>query len=189
MNRFAKVMQLLGWAGAALLTVAWAQGFVAPDDSLELARHSRIALAAACLCILPRFWTMAFLALAARGRKALRKLPVASSAAATSGPSSPSNGSVARVRSARLRRLAFVAGVLAVGGLVGTFGLAGAILIHRASPLPHSIAGFVGIALQIAALVLERRALLADAQEMAALAERLPSAAAVPDGSPIRASS
>ncbi len=41
--------------------------------------------------------------------------------------------------------------------------------MRRASPLPHALVGFVGIALQIAALVLERRALLADAAEMAAM--------------------
>ena len=72
-NRFAKIMQWLGWAGVALLSVVWAQGFLVRDDTPELARHSMIALAAACLCILPRFWTIAYLALAARGEEGARR--------------------------------------------------------------------------------------------------------------------
>lgn len=150
MNRFAKIMQWLGWAGVVLLSVVWAQGFLVRDDTPELARHSMIALAAACLCILPRFWTIAYLALAARGRKA--------------------RGTVVGERAARLRHLALVASILAVAGLAGSFGLAGAILVSRASPLPHAVVGFVGLALQIAALLLERRALLADAAAMAEMA-------------------
>lgn len=150
MNRFAKIMQVLGWGGFALLSLVWAQGFLVRDDTPELARHSMIALAAACLCILPRFWTIAYLALAARGRKA--------------------RGAGAVERAARLRYLALVASILAVAGLAGSFGLAGAILVKRSSPLPHAVAGFVGIALQIAALLLERRALLADAAAMAEMA-------------------
>lgn len=149
MNRFAKIMQVLGWVGVALLTVVWAQGFVIGDDGPALAQHSTLALAAACLCILPRFWTIAYLTLAARGRRA--------------------HGGVAGERAARLRLLALIAAVVAVAALAGSFGLAGAILARRASPLAHAVAGAVGIALQIAALVLERRALLADAEEMTAL--------------------
>lgn len=149
MNRFAKIMQLLGWSGVALLSVVWAQGFLVRDDTPELARHSWIALAAACLCVLPRFWTIAYLGLAARGRRA--------------------RGAGVGEQAARPRRLALVVSSLAIVGLGGSFALAGAILVHRASPIPHAIAGFIGIALQVAALRLERRALLADAVEMAGM--------------------
>jgi len=148
-NRFARIMQGLGWTGVALLTVVWAQGFVVRDDAPALAQHSTLALAAACFCILPRLWTIAYLTLAARARRR--------------------HGGVPGERAARLRRLAVVAAVVAIAGLAGSFALAGAILARRASPLPHALVGCVGIALQIAALLLERRALLADAEEMAAM--------------------
>lgn len=146
MNRFAKIMQLLGGLGVALLTVVWAQGFIVRGDTPELARHSTIALAAAGLCVLPRFWTIAYLVLAARGRTRRRRA-----------------GSMS---AAQIRRRALVASGVALVALSGSFALAGAILMRRASPVAHAVAGFVAIACQAAALLLERRALLADAGEM-----------------------
>jgi len=158
MNRFAKIMQVLGWAGAALLAVVWAQGFVVSDGAPELARHSAIAIAAACLCTLPRFWTIAYLALAARGRRVQRR------STAGSGPSATGK------RAAWMRRQALIASMLALIGLSGSFALAGATLMHRVSPAAHAAVGFVAIALQIGALLLERRALRADTREMSELA-------------------
>ncbi len=156
MNRFARIMQVLGGLGVALLAVVWAQGFLVRDDTPELARHSTLALAAALLCVLPRFWTIAYLLLAARGRAAQRR-----SAAGEVRQHDPS---------ARLRRQAWIASILALGGLAGSFALAGAILLRRSSPLGHALAGALAVTLQVVALVLERRALLADAAEMQALA-------------------
>lgn len=171
MNRFARIMQALGWIGVALLTVVWSQGFLVRDDTPQLARHSTLALGAALLCVLPRFWTVTYLLLAARGRGALRQ-------------GAPATGE----RSARSRRIALVASGVALVGLSGSFALAGAILLRRTSPVVHAIAGFVAVALQVAALILERRALLADAAEMRAL----PGSAGVPSdlsGEPIRSAS
>ncbi len=158
MNRFAKIMQFLGWAGVLLLAAVWVQGFAVGDDAPQLARHSTIALAAACLCVLPRFWTLAYLVLAARGRAVQRRSRVGS------GPSPPAE------RATPIRRQALLASAVALVGLTGSFALAGVILMRRASPLAHATAGFVAIALQIVALFLERRALLADAREMSELA-------------------
>jgi len=152
MNRFAKIMQVIGWFGAALLVVAWAQGFAVRDDSPQLARHSMIALAAACLCVLARLWTIAYLALAAGGRARRWKDEI--DAAGT----------------ARIRSRAVVASLLALAGLGASFALAGAILLRRVSPLSHASAGFIAIALQLVALVLERRALFADRSAMTAMA-------------------
>ena len=157
MNRFAKIMQVLGWCGVGLLAVVWGQGFFVRDDAPQLARHSTIALAAAALCILPRFWTAAYLVLAARGRAARRR------AAGSAAP--------APERSARLRRRAYAAAAIALVGLSGSFVLAGALLLRRASPLAHAAAGILSVAVQVAALMLERRALLADAAEMAEMPE------------------
>ena len=154
MNRFAKIMQFLGWLGIAVLAVVWAQGFVVRGDTPALARHSTIALAAASLCVLPRFWTMAFLVLAARGRARLR------------GRGSKDDTTGGARSATRIRRRALVASGVALVALSGSFALAGAILMRRASPVAHAIAGFVAIAFQVAALLLERRALLADAGEM-----------------------
>ncbi len=53
MNRFAKIMQVLGWLGVAVLEIVWAQGFIVRDDPPELARHSAVAILAAGLCVLP----------------------------------------------------------------------------------------------------------------------------------------
>lgn len=150
-------MQVLGGLGVALLAVVWAQGFLVRDNTPELARHSTLALAAALLCVLPRFWTMAYLLLAARGRAT--KLGGARSA--TGLP----DGSAGR------RRQAWIASLLALAGLAGSFALAGSILLRRSSPFGHAVAGALAIALQLVALVLERRALLADAAEMRALAD------------------
>lgn len=163
MNRFARIMQALGGLGVALLTVVWVQGFLVRGDAPELARHSMIALAAVLLCVLPRFWTMAYLLLAAGGRAARRR----GSAAASAGTAARAAGE----RTARVRRLALIASGVALVALAGSFALAGAIVLRRASPIAHAAAGFIAIALQLVALRLERRALLADAEEMAAMTE------------------
>lgn len=152
MNRFAKIMQSLGWLGVVLLAAVWTQGFFVRDQPPALARHSILAIAAAGLCILPRFWTIAYLPLAARGRANRR----------------PAGGRRAEA-SARLRRLATIAGVLALVGVAGSFALAGAVVLRKVSPLAHGLAGGVALALQIGALLVERRALLADAVEMRSL--------------------
>lgn len=152
MNRFAKIMQVLGWLGVVLLAAVWTQGFFVRDQPLALARHSVLAIAAAGLCILPRFWTLAYLPLAARGRTSRR----------------PGGGSRTDA-SARLRRLAMIAGVVALAGVGGSFALAGAVVLRKVTPLAHGLAGGVALALQIGALLVERRALLADAGEMRSL--------------------
>jgi hypothetical protein len=162
MNRFASIMQVIGWVGVVLLTIVWGQGFMVHDDHPQLARHSTLALAAALLCVLPRFWTIAYLPLAARARKAERRRVDASV------PAEPS---------ASHRRRALIAAAVAILGLSGSFALAGAILLRRVPALAHGIAGVVAIALQLVALMLERRALLADAGEMKELAASAPKAA------------
>ena len=151
MNRFAKIMQFLGWLGFALLAAVWTQGFFVRDQPPELARHSQLAIAAVGLCILPRFWTLAYLQLAARGRASRRPAGALPSAAE---------------RFARRRRLATIAAGVALVALAGSFALAGGVVQRRVSPLAHGLAGCVALALQIGALLLERRALLDDAQEM-----------------------
>lgn len=178
MNRFAKIMQVLGWLGVAVLAIVWAQGFVVRDDPPELARHSTVAILAAGLCVLPRFWTVAYLLLAARGR-ATRRRRAAGSPAGAESPASPD-------RSTRIRRWAIVSSGVALVALSGSFALAGGILQRRTSPLVHALTGFAAIALQVVALALERRALRADAVEMAAM-PATPAIAA--PGEPVRGAS
>ncbi len=157
MNRFAKIMQGVGWLGAGLLAVVWAQGFVVRDDAPALARHSTIALAAAALCVLPRLWTIAYLLLAARGREKLHGKG-----------KDPSGGPVAALAK-RHQRQALFAALFALAGLGGSFALASAILVRHASPLAHSATGLLAVGLQIVALSLERRALFADQSAMGEL--------------------
>ncbi|MEO8198375.1 MAG: hypothetical protein ABI689_16810 [Thermoanaerobaculia bacterium] len=168
MNRFAKIMQVLGWLGVAVLTIVWVQGFFVRDNAPELARHSAVAILAASLCVLPRFWTVAYLSLAARGRATRRRR----------GPGAPTEvASPERLdRSTRIRRWAIVSSAVALIALSGSFALAGAIVLRRASPVAHALAGLAAIALQVVALAFERRALRADADEMAAM----PAAPAIP---------
>jgi hypothetical protein len=160
MNRFAKIMQVIGWVGVVLLTIVWGQGFMVHDNQPQLARHSTLALAAALLCVLPRFWTIAYLPLAARARRNERRRSAVESAG--------------RETSAAHRRRALIAAAVAIVGLSGSFALAGAILLRRVPALAHGIAGVVAIALQLVALMLERRALRADAEEMKELAASAP---------------
>lgn len=157
MNRFAKIMQAVGWLGAALLAVVWAQGLVVRDDAPQLARHSTLALAAASLCVLAHLWTVAFLLLAARGREKLH------------GKGKDSSRGPAVALAQRHRRQALITALFALAALGGSFALAGAILVRHASPLAHSATGLLAVALQIAALLLERRALFADQSAMAEL--------------------
>lgn len=163
MNRFAKIMQVLGWLGVALLVGVWAQGFSVSGEAPRLAQHSTIAIVAAGLCILPRFWTIAYLHLAARGRAARRRSGAAMDA-------------MASARADRLRRLAYLASGMALAGLAGSFALAGAVVLRRTSPMTHAAASLAALALQAVALWLERRALLADSSEMAALQAAQPAA-------------
>ncbi len=158
MNRFAKIMQLLGWTGAALLTVVWTQGYFVRGETPELGHHSMIALAAACLCVLPRSWTVAYLLLAARGRATRQR------AGRPKGEAAPSSTGE---RAARLRRHALASALFALIALSASFSLGGAILLRRVDPVTHAVAGVIAILLQIFALFLERRALLADSVEMA----------------------
>lgn len=176
MNRFAKIMQVLGGLGVALLTVVWTQGFLVSGEAAALARHSTIALVAALLCLLPRFWTIAYLLLAARGR-ASRRRPAPGAPLATGGRrvSEPSG---------RPRQVALVVSGIALIALAGSFALAGAVVLRTTSPLAHTAAGLVAIVLQVLALRLERRALLADAGAMAAMPpETASSTAGEPVGS------
>lgn len=152
MNRFAKIMQFLGWLGLALLAAVWTQGFFVRDQPPALARHSILAIAAAGFCILPRFWTLAYLPLAARGRASRRPA-----------------GRSRTEASARLRRLATIAAVVALAGVAGSFALAGGVVLRKVTPLAHGLVGGLALALQIGALLVERRALLADAAEMRSL--------------------
>jgi hypothetical protein len=158
MNRFARIMQFLGWVGVALLSGMWALGFSVGEDTVLLSRHTAGALAAACLCVLPRFWTIAYLALAARGRA--RRQPSAGGAPATTA------GRQASMRR-RVRQWANIASIAALVGLAVAFAIAGSVLLRRVSPLVHALSGAGAVALQIVALLLERRALLVDAAEMA----------------------
>ena len=178
MNRFAKIMQVLGWLGVAVLAIVWAQGFVVRDDPPELARHSTVAILAAGLCVLPRFWTVAYLLLAARGR-ATRLRRAAGTPTAAESPTTQD-------RSTRIRRWAIVSSGIALLALPGFFALAGGILQRRTSPLAHALTGLAAIALQVVALALERRALRADADAMAAM----PAAPAISaPGEPVRGAS
>ncbi|MEO7793238.1 MAG: hypothetical protein ABIV06_00580 [Thermoanaerobaculia bacterium] len=152
MNRFARIMQFLGWTGSALLAAVWAQGFRVQDGVPELARHSTLALVAALLCVLPRFWTIAYLYLAARGRARIHD--------------KQGSGDAAGRKAARVRRQALAASALALVGLSGSFALAGALLLRHTSPISHAAAGALAVALQVVALVLERRALRVDSEEM-----------------------
>ena len=163
MNRFARIMQLLGWAGAALLTVVWTQGYFVRGETPELGRHTMIALAAACLCVLPRFWTAAYLLLAARGR-----------ATRQCAQRPPGEGAPSSERAARLRRDALASALFALIALSASFSLGGAILLRRVDPVTHAVAGVVVILSQIVALFLERRALLADGVEMRKMGETEP---------------
>ena len=158
MNRFARIMQFLGWVGVIALSGVWAQGFAVHEDTPRLARHTAVALVAACLCVLPRFWTMAYLLFAERGRAAQRR---------KSGAGALYSGSVRQLASGRhLRRWAIFGSATALVGLAGSFALAGSVLLRQVSPALHATAGVGAIALQAVALLLERRALLGDAAEM-----------------------
>lgn len=165
MNRFARIMQLLGWAGTALLTVVWTHGYFVRGETPELGRHTMIALAAACLCVLPRFWTAAYLLLAARGRATRQR---ANRPAGEDAPSPTGE------RAARLRRDALASALFALIALSASFSLGGAILLRRVDPGTHAVAGAVAILSQIVALFLERRALLADSVEMRKVGETEP---------------
>jgi hypothetical protein len=165
MNRFAKIMQLLGWAGAALLAVVWTHGTFVRGDTPELGRHSMIALAAACLCVLPRCWTIAYLLLAARGRAGLATGAPGAVIAARPSPTS--------AHAVRLRRQALAAALFALVGLSVSFSLGGAILLRRVEPVAHAIAGAIAIVLHLVALFFERRALLADGSQMMETMERM----------------
>lgn len=177
MNRYAKIIQGVGWLGTALLMGVWFQGLVVRDDSPQLARHSTFALAAASLCVLAQLWTIAFLLLAAHGRE--KKL--GKGRGTIVGPFTV----LAKPR----RRYALIAALFALAGLGGSFALAGAILLRHASPVMHAAAGVLAIAFQVVALLLERRALVADQlamAEMTDLAARVLPAAAIAAEKPER---
>lgn len=166
MNRFAKIMQVVGWLGVAVLGAVWAQGFLVSGDAPQLASHSAIAIVAAGLCILPRFWTIAYLLLAARGR-------------ATRLRAGGGTETAAAARADRTRRLAYLASGIALGALLGSFALAGAVILRRTSPMTHAVVSMAALALQAVALWLERRALLADSTQMAGLQAMEPSVTTV----------
>ena len=138
MNRFAKIMQGTGWLAGALWLAAWAQGYAVGGERAELALHTAIALAAAALTLLSRCWAIAYLALASIGRRG--------DAAAT-----------------RWRRRALPMSLLAIGLMAVVFVLSGSILWRTITPLVHAATGGALIATHLAALIWERRALVADA--------------------------
>jgi hypothetical protein len=159
MNRYARIIQGVGWLGTALLVGVWFQGLTVRDDSPQLARHSALALAAASACVLAQLWTIAFLLLAGHGRE--KRL----------GKGKTALGGPLSALAKRRRFPALFTALLALAGLGGSFALAGAILLRHASPVAHAGAGVLAIGLQVLALWVERRALVADRLAMAELAE------------------
>jgi hypothetical protein len=168
MNRYARIIQGIGWLGTALLVGVWFQGLAVRDDSPQLARHSMLALAAASACVLAQLWTISFLILAGHGRE--KRL----------GKEKETPGGPLSAVAKRHRRRALFTALFALLGLGGSFALAGAILLRHASPIAHAGAGGLAIGLQIIALLFARRALVSDQLAMAEMTEMTELAARAP---------
>lgn len=141
MNRFAKIMQAIGWAAVALWFAVAAQGFLVAEERPELALHTVLALAAAAATVLSRVWSLLFLFLGAER--------FASAAAR------------------RARRLALATGLGALGVLSAQFALAGRLLWGSVSASTHAAVGAALVATHLVALVCERRALTQESSSCA----------------------
>lgn len=141
MNRFARIMQGVGWAATAAWVVAWAQGFAVEGERSEIAMHTLVALAGAAAALLGRVWTMVFLGL----RRNLR-------------PEAPLSF-----------RAVAIAGTVSLLFVAATFATSGQILWRRVPPLAHAALGLGLLASHVWALVAERRALREDAARNPAL--------------------
>lgn len=153
MNRFARIMQVLGWLGVVALGVAAAGGYSVSGEPSTLARHTVAVVVATGPLLLAQLWTLCFLALSAGSRRSL---------ADRSGETE----TAARSR----RRRAIVTSLLAIGLLLATYFVASALLWRRLPPWVHGASAWATVFAQAIALITARRALVADqkAQERAA---------------------
>lgn len=152
MNRFAKIMQSVGWVAAALWLATWAQGFRVEDAPLALAWHTIGSLTASALTLLSRGWTLSYLLLEIRERR--RGAPAAGAGAQR--VSAPA--------------LAIYTELFFFAWLAGVFALSGQLLWHRITPFTHSLVGLATVVLHVAVLLFERRALARESASMAAAA-------------------
>lgn len=145
MNRFAKIMQAIGWLAAAVWLTTWIQGFRVEGATAALAWHTISSLTAAALTLLSRGWTLSYFLLAARERR--RGAPA----------QGHSSGRTSAETSAILAELLFL------GWLAVVFASSGQLLWHRIDASTHSMLGLATVALHVAVLLLERRALAREA--------------------------
>jgi len=135
MNRFARIMQGVGWLAAVLWVVVWIQGRSIEADGPELGLHTLLALAAAAATLLSRAWTLIFLLL------------------------SPDLSAGAGAR--RSRALAFAASTIAIAVLAFQFALSGSMLWRSITPEQHAALGGLLLGTHLLALWMEARALRA----------------------------
>lgn len=144
MNRFAGIMQAIGWIAAVVWLATWIQGYRVEAALSELAWHTIGSMTAAALSLLARGWTLSYLLLTARDSRR---------AAAPGDPGS---------RGIAARRVAIVAALLFAAWMIFVFALSGQLLWHRIGPLTHSAVGLVTVILHVVALLLERQALASE---------------------------
>jgi hypothetical protein len=135
MNRYARIMQGVGWLAVAVWVAALVQGRRVEADGPDLALHTVLALAAAATTLLPRVWTVVFLLLG--------------------------GWRFADAGARRARNVALAASALALAILAFHFALSGAMLWRRITPSQHAAFGAAVLLSHLAALWCERRALLA----------------------------
>ena len=141
MNRYARIMQGVGWLAALLWVAVWTQGRAVEGDGPELGLHTLMALGAAATTLLSRAWTIVFLLLA------------------------PDRFADAGAR--RRRNLALVASTISVVILAFQFALSGSMLWRRITPGEHAALGGLLLASHLVALWSEGRALRARERKLA----------------------
>ncbi len=145
MNRFARILQTIGWLGVLGLAGAAIGGRGAAEEPSRLAWHTTVVVAATAPLLLAHLWTLGYLWSSARSRRSI---------------TSPEDPEELSSRAARSIARAAIATALIL--LFATYLLARALLWRELPPWLHGAAAWTTLVAQMVALLAARRALALD---------------------------